>query len=75
MDARDEIRGRAAPEHGDGGVAGDEPHEHEDDDAHPEEDRDDLEDAAGQVPDHSAPTPPSMVRALPVTKRASSEAR
>ena len=56
-------------------VAGNEPDEQEDDHAHAEEDRHDLEQPPGEVADHSAPTPPSIVSADPVTNRASSDAR
>ena len=64
-----------AAEHRDGGIAWDQAHEHEDDKAHAEEDRHELKQPARDITDHAAPTPPSMVKALPVTKRASLEAR
>jgi hypothetical protein len=74
-DAGHQLGRRPAAEDRNCGVAGNESDEQEDDHAHSEEDRHDLDQPPGQVADHSAPTPPSIVSAVPVTKRASSEAR
>ena len=71
----DQFRGGPAPEHGNRRVARDQPYQHEDDEADADEHRDHLQQPPCSVAHHAAATPPSMVRAEPVTKRASSDAR
>ena len=75
VDPGDQLGRRAAAQHGHGRVSRDEPDKEEHHQADPEQDRNHLQHAPNQEGGHCAPTPPSMVSALPVTKRASSEAR
>src|SRR5690348_6390288 len=74
-DPGNELRRGPAAEHRDGWIARDQAHEQEYDDADADQHRHRLSHAEGGVAHHAAPTPPSMVSAVPVTKRASSAAR